>query len=185
MNYLHTLAFYSFVSPFIFIYGIGIERLCIISNNTVSHLHFYMKSFVFVIIASTFSYIFFNFIAYPLHITFFFPFMLMSLLFFLEKGIDYLYGGFICGNKPVAHNERVFTFGTVIFSLYEATSYLELLFIVFLSFAVLFALSILLRFIRKKMNMFNIENRLKNIPLLLITLGTMATGFYFLDIFYK
>lgn len=182
MNYLDTFIFYSFLSPFIFIYGIGLERLCIISNNTLTHFHFYAKNFILVFLASTFSYIFFKIIAYPLHITFFFPFMMMTLLFFLEKGVDYLYEGFVYGEKPVAHNERVFTFGTVIFSLYEASTYLELLIIIFLSFAILFILSILLRSIRKKIDAFNIENKLKSLPLLLITLGAIATAFYFLDV---
>ena len=108
--------------------------------------------------------------------------MMMTLLFFLEKGVDYLYEGFVYGEKPVAHNERVFTFGTVIFSLYEASTYLELLIIIFLSFAILFIISILLRSIRKKMDAFNIENKLKSLPLLLITLGAIATAFYFLDV---
>lgn len=185
MNYFDTLVFYSFLSPFIFIYGIGLERLCIISNNTLSHLHFYAKSFIFVFLSSTFGYIFFNFLAYPLHITFFFPFMLMTLLFFLEKGVDYLYEGFIYQDKPVAHNERVFTFGTVIFSLYEACTYIELIIIIFLSFVLLFILSFLLRSIRKKVDSFNIENKLKSLPLLLLTLGAVATAFYFLDVVYK
>jgi len=185
MNYLDTLIYYSFASPFIFIYGIGLERLCILSNNTMTHFHFYAKNFAFVFVATSFAYIFFNFIAYPLHFTFFFPLFLMTLLFFLEKGVDYLYEGFIFANKPIAQNERVFTFGTVIFSLYEATTYLELLIIVFLSFALLFILSVLLRSIRKKMDAFNVENKLKNLPLLLITLGAVATAFYFLDVLYN
>ena len=185
MSYLNILLFYTVFSPFIFIYGIGFERLCIISNNTISHFHFYAKNFIFVFIASSFSYVFFNFVAYPLHITFFFPFMLMTFLFFLEKGVDYLYEGFVYGEKPIAHNERVFTFGTVIFSLYEATSYFELFIIVLLSFILLFILSTLLRSIRRKMDAFNIENKLKNVPLLLITLAGIATAFYFMDAFYK
>lgn len=185
MNYLNTLVFFSFVSPLIFVYGIGLERLCINSNNTISHIHFYAKNFLLVFFASTLGYIFFKFLAYPLHITFFFPLILMAILFFLEKGIDYLYEGFVYAEKHVAHNERVFTFGTVIFSLYEASDYLELLIIVVLSFLILFILTTLLRSIRKKMDTFSIENKLKNLPLLLLTLGTMATAFYFLDVFYN
>lgn len=184
MNYWHTLIFYSFASPLLFVYGIGLERLCIVSNNSLSHLHFYAKNFLFVFATSTVGYVFFNVLAYPLHITFFFPLLLMIMLFFGEKGIDYLYEGFVYRGKPVAHSERVFNFGTVIFALYEASSYIELLLIVLVSFVLLIIFATLVRSIRKKMDAFNIENKLKNLPQLLITLGAISTALYFLDVLY-
>lgn len=184
MKYLYLLMFYTCISPFVFAHGIGLERLFILSNNNQPNFHFYAKNIIFALISSSISYFLLHFILHPLHLDFFFPIVLLSVLFFLEEGIFYLYENFICDSPTFAKNERIFSFGTVLLSLYEGSSFLEVLFLVLVSFLFMFVFSVLLRSIRKKIDTFNIENKWKALPLLLITLGIICTAFYFMDLFY-
>ncbi len=184
MLYLYMLVFYSFVSPFMFGHCVGLERLFILSSNSLSNFHFYAKNFLFATLSSALAYALMQFIFSPLHLTSIFPIALVSLLFFLEKGIFYLYEVFISGEHTLAQNERIFTFGTVILALYEGEGFWQVLFLVCISFVLLFVFARLLRSIRKKIDTFNIENRWRALPLLLTTFGMICTAFYFMDLFY-
>jgi len=181
---IYSLLFYSIISPLLFSYGIGLERLCIMSANRAKEVHFYAKNFIFVFLASSLAYVIFHFILAPLYLGFTFPFLLIICLFFLEKGLFYLYEGLITSTYTLAHNERLFTFGTVVISLYEASSYIELFFITLTSFVNLIIFTIILRSIRKKANSFNIETKWRSLPLLLISLGIIATALYLVDIYF-
>jgi len=181
---IYAIVFYSIISPLLFSYGIGLERLCIMSANRAKEVHFYTKNFLFVFLASSLAYVIFHFILSPLYLGFSFPFLLIIYLFFLEKGVFYLYDGFISKAYTIAHNERLFTFGTVVISLYEASSYIELFFITLASFFNLIIFTIILRSIRKKANSFNIETKWRPLPLLLISLGIVATALYLVDVYF-
>lgn len=181
---IYALVFYGIISPLLFTYGIGLERLCIMSANRAKKSHFYIKNFVFVFLASSFAYVVFHFVLSPIYLGFSFPVLLIIFLFFLEKGLFYLYDSFISNSYTLAHNERLFTFGTVIVSLYESSSYMELVFIVFMSFIDFIVFTILFRSIRKKIDSFNIETKWRSLPLLLISLGIIATALYFVDIYF-
>lgn len=183
MNYLHIAFFYSLISPFMFIYGIGLERLAILSGNSLNHLHFYLKNLIFVFLSSTLSYFLFNFCLKPLHITFIFPLILLAILFFFEKGVVYLYQGFINYSVQIAEHEKVFTFGTVIFALYESASYIEVLLIVAISFLSMIFFHAILKAIRKRIDVFDIENRWRSLPLLLISFGIITSALYFIDVY--
>ena len=172
MNYIYIALFYIFVSPFIFIYGIGLERLSILSGNNLNHIHFYLRNLIFVFLSSTVSYFLFNFCITPLHLSFIF-----------EKGVIYLYEGFIDSRTQIAEHEKVFTFGTVILALYESASYVEVLLILAISFLFMIFFHVILKAIRKRMDVFNIENRWKSLPLLLISFGVITSALYFIDIY--
>lgn len=183
MNYLHIAFFYTLISPFMFIYGIGLERLAILSANSLNHLHFYLKNFIFVFISSTVSYFLFNFCLKPLHLSFIFPLVFISILFFFEKGVIYLYEGFFDASPQIAEHEKVFTFGTVIFALYESTSYVEVLLVISISFLFMLFFSAILKAIRKRIDVFDIENRWKSLALLLISFGIINSALYFIDVY--
>jgi len=183
MNYIYIALFYIFVSPFIFIYGIGLERLSILSGNNLNHVHFYLRNLIFVFLSSTVSYFLFNFCITPLHLSFIFPLILVFILFFFEKGVIYLYEGFIDSRTQIAGHEKVFTFGTVILALYESASYVEVLLILAISFLFMIFFHVILKAIRKRMDVFNIENRWKSLPLLLISFGVITSALYFIDIY--
>lgn len=183
MNYLHIIFFYIFISPFMFIYGIGLERLSILSANNLSHLHFYLKNFIFVFLSSTASYFLFNFCLKPLHLFFISPFVFTFILFFFEKGVLYLYEGLLDATVQIAEHEKVFTFGTVIFALYESVSYIEVLLVISISFLFMLFFHITLKAIRKRIDIFDIENRWKSLPLLLISFGMITSAFYFIDVY--
>lgn len=184
MKWLYILAFYSFISPFMFTFCIGIERLVILSASSLSHFHFYGKNFLFVFFTSTFLYLLFHFFLSPLYLAFAFPVLLVLVLIFSEILTFSIYNNFISKKYTVANEERVFTFGTIILALYESSSYLELFSIIILSFLWMFILNTFLFAIRKKINFFTTENKWKSLPLLLITLGIISLSLYFMDVFY-
>ncbi|MGP1439752.1 MAG: hypothetical protein ACTTJ3_03315 [Treponema sp.] len=181
MSYLHCASFYILISPFMFVYGVGLERLSILSGNTLNHLHFYLKNIIFVFLSSSVSYFLFHFCINPLHISFLFPLIIVAILFFFEKGVIYLYDGFVANTTQVAEHEKVFTFGTVVFALCESTSYIEVLLIVAISFLFMLFFHTMLKAIRKRIDVFNIENRWKSLPLLLISLSIITSALYFID----
>ena len=185
MRWLNIVAFYSFISPFLFTFCIGLERLAILSASSLSHLHFYAKNCLFVFVTSTFLYLLFHFILSPLYLSFAFPIVLIVVLIFSESLIFSMYNSFISRKYTVANEERVFTFGTVILALYESSNYLELFSIVFLSFLWMFILNTFLFEIRRKVNFFTAENKWRSLPLLLITLGIISASLYFMDVFYS
>lgn len=183
MNYIHLAFFYIFVSPFMFIYGIGLERLSILSGNNLKHVHFYLRNFIFVFLSSTTSYFFFYLCVKPLQITFIFPLILVAILFFFERVVIYLYEGFVDATPQIAEHEKLFTFGTVILALYESTSYIEVLLVITISFLFMFFFHGMLKAIRKRIDVFNIENKWKNLPLLLISFGIVTSALYFIDVY--
>lgn len=61
---------------------------------------------------------------------------------------------------------------------------MELVFIVLMSFIDFIVFTILFRSIRKKIDSFNIETKWRSLPLLLISLGIIATALYFVDIYF-
>ncbi|MGP1437437.1 MAG: hypothetical protein ACTTKH_00020 [Treponema sp.] len=167
-----------------FMYGIGLERLSILSGNNLKHSHFYLKSLTFVFSTSTVAYVLFNFFLKPLYLSFLFPLILIALLFFFEKGVAYLYAGFVDSTPQIAEHEKIFTFGTVIISLYESAMYVEILFIIAISFLLMIFFHAILKAIRKRIDVFNIENRWNNLSLLLISFGFIASALYFIDVMY-
>lgn len=183
MNYLHITLFYTFISPFMFIYGIGLERLYILSGNSLNHIHFYLRNLIFVFLSSTVSYFLFYFCFKPLHLSFVFPLLLVAILFFFEKGVLYLYSGFVSYMPQVAEHEKAFAFGTIILALYESSSYFEVLLIIAISFLFMFFFHGLLKAIRKRIDVFNIENKWKSLPLLLISFGIITSALYFIDVY--
>lgn len=67
---IYALVFYGIISPLLFTYGIGLERLCIMSANRAKKSHFYIKNFVFVFLASSFAYVVFHFVLSPIYLGF-------------------------------------------------------------------------------------------------------------------
>lgn len=183
MNYLHYAFFYVLISPFMFIYGIGLERLSILSANNLKHTHFYLKNLIFVFLSSTVSYFLFNLCLKPFQFTFIFPLILLAILFFFEKGVVYLYERFVDATPQIAEHEKIFTFGTVIIALYESSSYIEILLVIVISFLFMLFFHALLKAIRKRIDAFNIENRWKSLPLLLISFGIITSALYFMDVY--
>ncbi len=183
MNYIHMALFYTCISPFMFSYGIGLERLYILSGNNLNHLHFYLKNLIFVFVSATASYLLFNFCFKPLHLDFVFPLFFVAVLFFFEKSVIYLYDGFVSYTPQIAEHEKVFTFGTVVIAVYESANYVEVLLIIIISFLFMLLFHGLLKAIRKRIDVFNIENRWKSLPLFLITLGIISSALYFIDIY--
>ena len=180
----YMLIFYSFISPLMFFCSICFERLCILSGNRLSHKHFYIKNFIFVFFTSSFCYLLFYFVLAPLYLSFLFPVALATSLFFFEKGLFYLYDVFFGENVLIAENERIFSFGLVVISLYESSSYIEMFIITCLSFLILMLFHVLLCSIRRKIDSYNIENKWRGVPLFLVTLGIICTALYFMDLFY-
>ena len=185
MRWLYIFTFYSFISPFIFTFCVGVERLVILSANSLLHFHFYVKNFVFTFLTATFSYLLFNFIISPLYLVFAFPVLLAVILIFSEHFIFCIYHSFISDSYTVANEERVFSFGTVILALYESSSYLEVFSIVLLSFLWMIVLNTFLFSIRKKVSFFTVESKWRALPLLLIILGIVSLSLYFMDVFYS
>ena len=95
----------------------------------------------------------------------------------------YLYEGLLDATVQIAEHEKVFTFGTVIFALYESVSYIEVLLVISISFLFMLFFHIILKAIRKRIDIFDIENRWKSLPLLLISFGMITSAFYFIDVY--
>ena len=95
----------------------------------------------------------------------------------------YLYEGFFDASPQIAEHEKVFTFGTVIFALYESTSYVEVLLVISISFLFMLFFSAILKAIRKRIDVFDIENRWKSLALLLISFGIINSALYFIDVY--
>ena len=184
MFYLLRIAFfYILISPFMFMYGIGLERLSILSGNTLNHSHFYLKNLIFVFLSATVSYFLFYFCIKPLQLFLVFPLLFIAILFFFEKGVVYLYDGFVGSTAEIGKHEKIFTFGTIVFALYESASYIEVLLIIAISFLSMLFFHVMLKAIRKRIDVFNIENRWKSLPLLLISFGIVASALYFIDVY--
>jgi len=83
----------------------------------------------------------------------------------------------------VAEHEKAFAFGTIILALYESSSYFEVLLIIAISFLFMFFFHGLLKAIRKRIDVFNIENKWKSLPLLLISFGIITSALYFIDVY--
>lgn len=182
MNCLMPIIFYMLACSVLFIYGIGLERLYFHSLSERPVLHFYIKNFVFVLIVSSFLWFFTKFVLFPLKMYFLLPLFLIAIIITGENLISILYKKIFPAAKYTVENEKVFTYGTILFGIYNSSGYSELLFTVFISFLTLFLFTIILKSIRIKIIDRNPHVYTNIMPMTLISLGVIGFTLYLIDV---
>ncbi len=176
MNFFMLIIFYCFATSVILTYGIGLERLFIYSNNTKGVFLFVLKNLVFSIVTVSISWFFNKFVLYPLGISFFMPIFLMIILL----GLDYLLKLSLPKFKLASEEELIFSYAPVFLAFFHAVSLLEGIAIVVAAQIGMLALSFVLNAIKIKTDEGNASKSWKEAPLVLISMGFLLSGFYFI-----
>lgn len=182
MNYIAAIIFYTLTSSTLFIYGIGLERLYFHSLSERPVLHFYIKNLIFIFITSSVLWLFSKYVLFPLKFYFLLPLFFITAAVSAEKLISNLYGRLFSSANYTAENEKIFTYGTILFTLYNASSYIELIFIIFTAFLTLFLFTAVLKSVRIKIINGNSNVYGKIMPLTLISLGIIGFILYSADV---
>ena len=179
MFILSLIFFYTFPASLIFLYGIGLERL---SMNARSHrviIPFILKSGALMLIAAPLSYSFGFYILTPIGLAALTPLLSLIIIYACELVFIRVFPGRY-ENRLI--RERLFAAGTVIFALYQACSYLELIVILLIALAGMLLWSFVLCAVKRRVDESHVSAQWKNAPLLLISMGIIALALYAWDI---
>ncbi len=168
--------FYMVPASLIFIHGIGLERLTMSARSERTALRFILKNAAFMLPAASLCWLFMQYILAPIGLLFLTPLFSALLLYFGEHLTAYLFR-----TPPKLLQERLFSYGAVLFALYYAFSYWELLIIILSACAGMMLWTLILYAITLRIDESKMSSRWKNAPLLLIAMGIIALSLYAWD----
>lgn len=182
MKYIAAIIFYTLTSSVFFVYGIGLERFYIHSMSEKKVWHFYAVNFVLIFFTASFLRFVSGYILLPLGMYFLLPLVFFCATAGAEKAVFILYKKIFPLSNFTAINEKIFTYGIILLSVYTASCYAELLLIILSAFVSLFVFTAVLSAIRVK-----IGERKKNIggklvPVILTSMGFLGFILYFVEI---
>lgn len=179
MFIVSLIFFYTFPASIIFLHGIGLERLSMNARSTGAIIPFIVKDGALMLISASISRLLEFYILTPIGITALTPVvalitvylcdLILHRLFFRQTGIRLI-------------RERLFAGGTVVFALYQAFTYIELITILVSALVSMLLWAIVLCAVRRRVEESNVNAQWKNGPLLLISMGMIALALYAWDI---
>ena len=178
MFILFLIFFYTFPASLIFLHGIGLERLSMNAHSKRVILPFTLKISVLIFSAAAISWVFGSYILSPIGLTALIPIFTLITIYLCETALHLIY--FDNGERRNIR-ERIFAGGTVIFALYHAFNYLELIGIIFSALLSMIMWSYILYAVKQRIDESKMSSQWKNAPLLLIGMGIIALALYAWD----
>ncbi|UTC77796.1 hypothetical protein E4O04_07210 [Treponema sp. OMZ 799] len=175
---MSLIIFYTFVSSIVFVYGIGLECLYVYLESPKKIYSFFIKNVIAVFISVSLIWGLCRYVLNPLGVGFLLPVLAISFLESLNLIFKLIWPKFIC-LKP---EEKIFSWGLVFFCLYQASTYLECLALIFSGFFSLFVFLFVLNAIKQKTADNETFTEWKKASLFLISMGLMLTAFYLTDL---
>lgn len=178
MSILSLIFFHTFPFSLIFLHGIGLERLSMNARSSGVIFPFILRSGALIVIAASISKLFGLYILSAIGLEALTPLCSLMIVYCCEMIINRILKD--TGAQSV--RERLFAGGTVIFALYHAFSYTELIVIICCALVSMLLWSFILCAIRQRVDESNVDTQWKNAPLLLIGMGIIALTLYAWDI---
>ncbi|UTC57103.1 hypothetical protein ABK01_01705 [Treponema sp. OMZ 305] len=171
--------FYTFPASLIFLHGIGLERLSMNARSTRVIISFILRDGAIMLIAASLSWLLEFSLLLPLDIVSITPVVALIIVYLCDL---VLYRILLKRTESRLIRERLFSGGTVIFALYQAFTYIELIAIVLSALASMLVWSFILCAVKRRVEESNVSAQWKNAPLLLISMGLIALALYAWDI---
>ena len=171
--------FYTFPASLIFLHGIGLERLSMNARSTRAVIPFILRDGALMLISASLCRLLEFSILLPLGITEITPIAALIILYLCDL---VLHRTLFRKTEIRLIRERLFSGGAVIFALYQAYSYTELIAILLSALASMLIWSFVLCTVKRRIEESNVTIQEKNIPLLLISMGLIALALYAWDI---
>ena len=178
MLILSFIFFYTLSASVLFLYGIGLERLSMNARSAHVILPFLFKSGILITGAASISWLLSVYLLDPFGLSVLTPLVSLIITYLGERGVNRLLAG---KAESRLMQERVFTGGTVLFALYHAFSYGELLIIIISALLSMGLWSFILCAIKRRVDESFASAYWKNAPLLLISMGCIALAVYAWD----
>lgn len=178
MLILSFFFFYTFSASIIFLHGIGLERLSMNARSAHVIIPLILKSGLLIMVAASISWLFSVYLLSPIGLSILTPLVALIITYLGEIGVNRLFSG---KTEIRLIQERVFSGGTVLFALYHAFSYGELLIIVITSLLSICIWSFILCAVKRRIDESTVSAHWKNAPLLLISMGCIALALYAWD----
>lgn len=170
--------FYTFPASVIFSHGIGMERLSMNVRSIHTLIPFILREGVLILCAASISWLITRYVFTPLGITTLMPLFTLLIIHLCDFGLQYV---------PFRHmkkrlkGERLFSGGTVIFALYHAFTYIELLAIALSALVGMLLWSLVLYTVKLRIEQSTVPPQWKNTPLLLMSMGMITLALYAWD----
>lgn len=178
MLIISFIFFYTFPSSVIFLHGIGMERLSMNARSIHTLLPFILRDGILILFAASISWLITSYVFTPLGITTLMPLFALLIVRLCDFGLQYL---------PFRHmkkrmtGEQLFSGGTVIFALYHAFTYIELLAIILSAIIGMILWSLVLYAVKLRIEQSTVLLQWKNTPLLLMSMGMITLALYAWD----
>lgn len=177
MTGFQFIALFTIIIPISFLYGIGLDRVMLKSASPKMLVYSLFPDGPLVFISATALWFLLHFVLLPLGLFFLFPVLFVILTAFLEELFFMLLPRFTPSRLP----ERGLSYGLGFFALYTASSYIEMLGLLFVGFASFLAVGLLFFTIRRRLDSGYAAYEWKTAPLLLVSLGFIGLALYALD----
>jgi len=171
--------FYTFPASLIFLHGIGLERLSMNARSTRVVIPFILKDGVLMLISASISKLLEFYILAPLGIVGITPIAALITVYLCDL---VLHRTLFRQTETRLIRERLFCGGTVVFALYQAFTYIEMLAILISAVVSMLVWSFVLCAVKRRVEESNVSTQWKNAPLLLISMGLIALALYAWDI---
>lgn len=171
--------FYTLPASLIFLHGIGLERLSMNARSTRVIIPFILKDGVLMIVSASISRLLEFYILTPLGIVELIPVVALITVYLCERILHRILFGH---TEHRLIREHLFSGGTVLFALYQAFTYIELITILVSALISMLLWSFILCAVKRRVEESNVSTQWKNAPLLLISMGMIALALYAWDI---
>ena len=171
--------FYTFPASLVFLHGIGLERLSMNARSTCAVIPFILRDGAVMLISASLSWLLEFSILLPLDIVSITPIAALIIVYLCDLAVHRI---FFKHSESRLIRERLFSGGTVIFALYQAFTYIELIAILVSALVSMLVWSFMLCAVKRRVEESNVSSQWKNAPLLLISMGLIALALYAWDV---
>ena len=175
MFLVSLIFFYTFPASLVFLHGIGLERLSMNARSTRVIIPFILRDGAVILISASITWLLEFYILLPIGIVVVTP--LFALLFVYLCDLVLQRTLFQQTEVPLIR-ERLFCGGIVVFALYQAFTYIEMIAILVSALASMMIWSLVLCAVKRRVEESNVSAQWKNAPLLLISMGMITLALY-------
>lgn len=169
--------FYTVPASLIFLYGIGLERLSMNARSNRVVFPFILKTGVLMLASASITRLVLVYILAPAGLNFLMPIVSLVIVYLCDTVLYRIFPQ----EKQHRIRERLFACGTVIFALFHAFTYIELLVIILSAAFGMVIWSLVLSAVKCRVDESQVSTQWKNAPLLLISMGMIALALYAWD----
>ena len=171
--------FYTFPASVIFLHGVGLERLSMNARSARVVIPFILREGLLMLISASIMWLLEFSILLPLGIVGITPIAALITVYLCDQVLNRT---LFRQQETRLIRERLFLGGTVIFALYHAFTYIEMIAILLSALVSMLIWSFVLCAVKRRVEESNVSTQWKNAPLLLISMGLIALTLYAWDI---